>query len=388
MFNFFCRARLKQLELESEKLDESFQVYLKRQYNEKTQLNEDIAKIWENYQINRENFSQHVDPIIINTLPIPTIQTNQADEFNVMDKNSMNCALNILKDLNVAEFDKKIENPYLNFHPRSLIKDKSRSTGIKQSESKTVQCSFDGHDLVNGVNSDTNEKSVAQRRTRKKVKIITSSSESSDEKAIEGIKMNGLNKNFENGHLSIRAAKVQTEVTKTQNDEKSKLIKQLVAMETSTKINGQAKVPIVFLSTSPAKSVNVRQINTNKMEEILSNSSYLKDPPEFLKTNGNVNEKKSQTGHADLNQIDTVNANDRNMELNTEHLVQSEPDQENPPSTVLNNDLQKILERNTKNQFQKLTDFVLVSSSSDISDEKQQISTGLGRSSSPDDFWK
>lgn len=383
MSNFFCRARLKQLELESEKLDESFQAYLKRQYNEKTQLNEDIAKIWENYQINRDNFSQQVDPIILNSLPISTIQTNQANEFNIND-NSMNCARNILKELNVAEYDKKIDNPYLNFHPRSLIKEKSRPAGLNLSESKTVQCSLD---LVNGANSDANEKRVAQRRTRKKVRILTSSSESSDEKIIEGIKMNGFHKDLENGRISIREAKIQAEVRKTENGDRSKLVRDLVATKPSNRVNGQDKVSIVFSSTSPAKSVNVKQIDINKMENIL-NDSYLKGSPEFAETNDNVNAKKDETDHVVLNHNDILNSNERNMESNIEHLVQPEANREsqsqNLPSTVLNNDLPKILERNTE----KLTDFVLVSSSSDLSDEKQQISAGLERSSSVDDFWK
>lgn len=375
-FNIFIlifRARLKQLELESEKLDESFQAYLKRQSTEKTKLNEDIAKIWQNYQIDKENFNQQVDSITINKPPIMAFQTNQDDQLNTVDKNNVNYALNILKDLNVDELDKKIDNPYFNFHPKNLIKEKSRPIETKYCESKTVQCG-----LVNGTDRDAKEKSVASSRVRKKVKILTSSSESSDEKIVENIKVNGIPLTEE--------AKTRINDSKTEKVENSKISKALIESQVSNKVNEHEKISMVSsenqsLFTKPV--LEEKSVLSTELKN-LSDISKLKDLPEFSKTNGD--EQKQKIDYLVLNQNGRLDSNKAITNASAKEISELEPAHQDPASIVLNDTLEKILERNTKEQFQ--TEFVLITSSSELSDEKQQISTEIGRTSSPDDFWK
>lgn len=52
------RQRLQELEIEGERLDQSFQTYLQRQAQEKRKLDHNVTKIWENYNIDRQFLSQ------------------------------------------------------------------------------------------------------------------------------------------------------------------------------------------------------------------------------------------------------------------------------------------------------------------------------------------
>lgn len=53
------RARLQQLERESEELDQSFQAYLRRQQLIKQQMNDDASKIWQNYSLSKAALAQY-----------------------------------------------------------------------------------------------------------------------------------------------------------------------------------------------------------------------------------------------------------------------------------------------------------------------------------------
>lgn len=53
------RFRLRELENESEKLDNSFQAYLKQQTTDKNQLTEDIANIWQDYTFGKVLLDSH-----------------------------------------------------------------------------------------------------------------------------------------------------------------------------------------------------------------------------------------------------------------------------------------------------------------------------------------
>lgn len=130
------RHRLQELEQESEKIDKSFQAYLKRQTIEKTRLSEDISKIWQNYNLEKSILDLHNGHTKVNAIvdkqqcetPRKSIETLAAQPNN----NVLPTKLSTVSNFNLllteqsptkrnGNVSKLFENPLKNFSIENFL---------------------------------------------------------------------------------------------------------------------------------------------------------------------------------------------------------------------------------------------------------------------------
>lgn len=125
---FLCRLRLQQLENESEKLDKSFQTYLKQQTTQKIQLNEDITNIWQDYTFGKVLLERHSL-----TTPRKALLSQQK---STMDSNRMLAAE--IDALTQVESTNEFENPFKQFASEKLFPKRRPSSAVTKNQNKAA----------------------------------------------------------------------------------------------------------------------------------------------------------------------------------------------------------------------------------------------------------
>ena len=124
------------METEGEKLDESFQAYLKRQHSEKSQLNDEISRIWQNYSIRKSILDQNViNRKLTPTMTVCPMQQIQTKDGTFANETNQQFHSVLLDDLESSNNDQQFNNPYREIRPEKLI---SRS-GIEESSLEVFQ---------------------------------------------------------------------------------------------------------------------------------------------------------------------------------------------------------------------------------------------------------
>lgn len=128
--------RLQQLENESEKLDKSFQTYLKQQTTQKIQLNEDITNIWQDYTFGKVLLERHSL-----TTPRKALLSQQKSAMDSKISNTMLAAE--IDALTQFEPSNEFENPFKQFASKKLFPKRRPSSAMTKKQNKSVIKSID-----------------------------------------------------------------------------------------------------------------------------------------------------------------------------------------------------------------------------------------------------
>lgn len=329
------------MENEGEKLDESFQAYLKRQHTDKNQLNEDLSKIWQNYNFGKSILGQH-NLLSVQCLSLKEQQKTALPLYsNSSTKDLTAYQADINKQLNDVNKIRSFENPFKKFSPADLFSDKRALKSATSFDLKRASKSSSSQ-TINYLNQNADE------NENKSIIKITDKTDRSSDSSYEQFP-SALKKNNEDFHLD-------------RDNLKENAVNKIISDSFDLKENNQKESEIrksALLSGGESidKNLNVKLMSEQKCEVSSENKPVT---VEKIVINNNDNNK---TNLANGISADTFDA----------------------PIQTISSD---VVDNNMNRP--KLSTFVPVHTSSSASEteEIQQISIGPAKnSSSPEDFW-
>lgn len=358
-FSFkLSRSRLRELENESEKLDESFRAYLKKQRLEKTQFNEDIAKILQSYNIRKAILGQHTP--VRRTLTF-NFDKNIAHSFPNADLFAINKSNeNDILNSGHSGVDDKFENPFRAYGKEIEPITLNNTNNLGEITKIDEICPIDAppKEPIRDVQLD-NEKMSRHSETMIPAILITDLN-------------NNSKKNTQDLLSSIDMKKVSNPTIDKQSEQKM----QLKSIKENSIKSLNLSIPNVGL-----KSTSIISETTNEFSDESSDAKHKRD------------EKQKIISRNDL--LAELNINDENKSVN---IVSEQENifELNSPIDELHlerDDLISKLNRshasisNWKENLGK--SMYITTSSSDQQDSQSdgQISTGPPKSPSPNDSW-
>lgn len=359
-FFLFFRSRLRELENESEKLDESFRAYLKKQRLEKTQFNEDIAKILQSYNIRKAILGQHTP--VRRTLTF-NFDKNIAHPFQNADLIANNKSNeNDILNSGHSGVDDTFENPFRAYGKGIEPKTLNNTINLGEITKLSEISSIDAHkEPMNDVQLD-NEKMARHSETIIPAILITDQNNNSKK-----------NTNDLLPPIDIK------EVSKPTNNKRSEQEMQLKSLKENSIRSLNLSIPNIGLTSTTIISEKTNEFSDESSEEkyggneIQKLTSKRNDLIADLNTNG---ESKS---------VDVVTEQENIFHLNSP--IDGLHSERNDLISKLNRSHSSI--SNWKENLGKSMCITTSSSSSDQQDSQSdgQISTGPPKSPSPNDSW-
>lgn len=373
----YFRHRFQQLERESEELDQSFQVYLRRQQILKHQMNDDASKIWENYTMSKaalaqfdkiddkHNAAAHHQPIADSIKVDYVLNSTFYDDVDIDE---------VLRDLKEI---KRMDSPRFDINeafPKNRLF-KSQKNGFKSFNGKR-----DDHYI----------------EKPKKVEVKLMSSEKLAQKQVVALEK-PIKSVVEPQPIQIVVAEIAPE-PKTPQKEKETEPKANAADAvnlhgTKLQMNGSTESKIVSNVVEPIveKLIENGEDSTKMSDLKQTSSAVMNGHASGHKNSNDVVQTLSQQKDEKEHENDKMKFSPPQIKVNgvTPPTEKLDVIEKAPITSNGNGSIQKTSSVTTNGFAKKLTTFTAIASDSDSAGISEQISIGQQRiiKSPDDDFW-